>query len=173
MGVGVIHVGLGTALGAVQSLRHRHVREGLERLGCLILLASAPLVGLALAGIIGRSVLIPSLVIAGAGVLLALVGGGPMALLEVVLSLGNVLSYARLMALGLASVLLAGVANQMAKTVHPAVVGVMLAILLHVVNFTLGLVSPLIASLRLQYVEFFEKFYEGGGQRYHPFGIRK
>jgi V/A-type H+-transporting ATPase subunit I len=29
--------------------------------------------------------------------------------------------------------------------------------------------SPLIASLRLHYVEFFEKFYEGGGRPYRPF----
>jgi len=173
LGVGVIHVGVGTALGAVQSLRHGHVREALGRLGRLVLLAAAPLAGLALAGTITRAALVPSLVVGGAGVVLALAGTGPMGLLEVVLSLGNVLSYARLMALGLASVLLAAVANHMATSVHPAAVGVLLAVLLHAVNFTLGLVSPIIASLRLQYVEFFEKFYEEGCRRYHPFGLRK
>jgi V/A-type H+-transporting ATPase subunit I len=92
-----------------------------------------------------------------------------MALLDVVLSLGHVLSYARLMALGVASVMLAEVANHLAASVHPAALGVALAILLHAVNFTLGLASPLIASLRLHYVEFFEKFYEGGGTPYRPF----
>ncbi len=169
MGVGVVHVGLGTALGAAQSLSHRHLREGFERLGRLLLLAAAAPAGLALAGALPHRVLVPSLVAGGAGVLLAVGGGGPLALLEVVLSLGNVLSYARLMALGLASVLLAEVANHMATAVRPMVLGVALALMLHAVNFSLGLLSPLIASLRLHYVEFFEKFYEGGGRRYQPF----
>jgi V/A-type H+-transporting ATPase subunit I len=39
------------------------------------------------------------------------------------------------------------------------------------VNFTLGLVSPAIAALRLQYVEFFEKFYREGGRPFRPFVI--
>jgi len=171
MGVGVLHVGLGTALGAIQSLRHRHLREALERTGRLLLLAGSVPAGLALAGALPRGLLVPSLSASGAGVLLAVAGGGPMALLEVVLSLGNVLSYARLMALGLASVLLADVANHMATAVHPAALGIALAVLLHLVNFSLGLVSPLIASLRLHYVEFFEKFYEGGGRPYRPFAL--
>jgi len=171
VGVGVLHVGLGTALGVVQSLRHRHLREGLERAGRLLLLCGGAAAGAALAGLLPRAALAPTLGAGGLGVLLAVAGGGPLALLDVVLSLGNVLSYARLMALGLASVLLAEVANRMATAVHPAAVGIALALLLHAVNFTLGLVSPLIASLRLHYVEFFEKFYEGGGRPYHPFAL--
>jgi V/A-type H+-transporting ATPase subunit I len=65
--------------------------------------------------------------------------------------------------------MLADVANQLATAVHPVALGVALALLLHAVNFTLGIMSPLIASLRLHYVEFFEKFYEAGGRPYQPF----
>ncbi len=43
--------------------------------------------------------------------------------------------------------------------------------LLHAVNFSLGLVSPAIAALRLHYVEFFEKFYDEGGFPFRPFGL--
>jgi len=171
VGVGLLHVALGTALGAYSSFRRRHVREGIARSGRLLLLGSAAPVGLALAGVASRATLAFSLAAGAVGVLLALAGDGPMALLDLVLSLGNVLSYARLMALGLASVLLAEVANHLAAAVHPAAAGLALALLLHTVNFTLGLVSPLIASLRLHYVEFFEKFYEGGGRPYHPFAL--
>jgi V/A-type H+-transporting ATPase subunit I len=95
---------------------------------------------------------------------------GPMALLEALLSLGNVLSYARLAALGLASVMLAEVANGMPAAL-PGGGGVALAIMLHAVNFTLGVVSPGIAALRLQVVEFFEKFYCEGGRPYRPFAF--
>jgi V/A-type H+-transporting ATPase subunit I len=168
VGTGLVHVALGTALGAVHSLREGHLREGLERVGRLLLLAGTAVVAVALLGVVPRGALVPGLSVAGGGILLSL-AGGPMALLEVVLSLGNVLSYARLMALGIASVMLADVANLLATSVRPAALGIALALLLHGVNFTLGIMSPLIASLRLHYVEFFEKFYEGGGRPYRPF----
>jgi V/A-type H+-transporting ATPase subunit I len=172
VGAGLVHVALGTLLGAVHALRRGHLREGLARSGRLVLLLGAAAGGLAVAGLVPRGALLPGLVAAGAGVLLSVAGGGPLALLEVVLSLGNVLSYARLMALGVASAMLAEVANHMAVAVHPVAAGLALALLLHTVNFTLGLLSPLIASLRLHYVEFFEKFYEGGGLPYRPFALQ-
>jgi V/A-type H+-transporting ATPase subunit I len=171
VGIGLVHVGIGTAIGAAHSLRRRQLRHALERGGRLVLLVGAALAGLAVAGLLPRGTLLPGVGVAGAGALLSLLGGGPMALLEVVLSLGNVLSYARLMALGVASVMLAEVANHLAVTVRPLAAGLALAFLLHAVNFTLGLMSPLIASLRLHYVEFFEKFYEGGGRPYRPFAF--
>jgi V/A-type H+-transporting ATPase subunit I len=58
-----------------------------------------------------------------------------------------------------------------ATTLEPAAAGLALGVLLHLVNFTLGLVSPAIASLRLHYVEFFEKFYDEGGFPFRPFGV--
>jgi V/A-type H+-transporting ATPase subunit I len=94
-----------------------------------------------------------------------------MAALDLVLGLGNVLSYARLMALGLASVMLAEVANLVATTLQPAAAGIAIGVLLHAVNFTLGLISPTVAALRLQYVEFFDKFYDEGGAPYRPFAL--
>jgi V/A-type H+-transporting ATPase subunit I len=92
------------------------------------------------------------------------------AALDVALGLGNVLSYARLMALGLASATLAEVANGLASAVRPPA-GLALALLLHAVNFTLCLVSPIVAALRLHYVEFFERFYDEGGAPYRPFAV--
>ena len=94
-----------------------------------------------------------------------------MAALDLVLGFGNVLSYARLMALGLASVMLAEVANLVASTLEPAAAGLVIAVLLHAVNFSLGLISPTVAALRLHYVEFFEKFYDEGGAPYRPFAL--
>jgi V/A-type H+-transporting ATPase subunit I len=171
LAIGLLHVGIGTAIGAAHSLRRRQLRHALERSGRLVLLAGAALAALAVAGLLPRGWLVPGIGVAGGGALLSLLGGGPMALLDVVLSLGSVLSYARLMALGIASVMLAEVANHLAVTVRPLAAGLALALLLHAVNFTLGLMSPLIASLRLHYVEFFEKFYEGGGRPYRPFAL--
>jgi V/A-type H+-transporting ATPase subunit I len=66
-------------------------------------------------------------------------------------------------------VYLAKVANDMAGMVGNLILGTILAVLIHALNFVLGAFSPTIHSLRLHYVEFFRKFYEGGGRPYQPF----
>ena len=86
------------------------------------------------------------------------------------LELGNVLSYARIMALGTASVMMAVVANRLVGTMGSVAVGVVFALIFHFVNFALGIFSPTIHALRLHYVEFFGKFYSPGGTEYRPFG---
>jgi len=107
--------------------------------------------------------------IAGAPLIVAMIAlEGLLAPLELVRTLGNMLSYSRLMAVGLASVMLAEVANRLAVVVKPMAVGIGLAVLLHAVNFTLGMLSPAIQALRLQYVEFFDKFFVPGGRPYTP-----
>jgi len=68
-------------------------------------------------------------------------------------------------------VMLADVANQMAGFFTPAVVGLTVAVLLHVVNLAMGCFSPVIQALRLHYVEFFGKFYQDGGRPYEPFSL--
>jgi V/A-type H+-transporting ATPase subunit I len=50
------------------------------------------------------------------------------------------------------------------------IVGVLVAIVGHVVVLLLGITSAGIQGVRLEYVEFFGKFYEGGGEPYSPFG---
>jgi V/A-type H+-transporting ATPase subunit I len=95
---------------------------------------------------------------------------GLVAPIELLTSIGNILSYARIMALGVASVMLAVVANRMVGSVGSVAVGIVFALLFHLVNFAIALFSPTIHALRLHYVEFFGKFYSPGGVRYEPFG---
>ena len=95
---------------------------------------------------------------------------GVVAPIELLSTLGNILSYARIMALGVASVMLAVVANKMVGAIGSVAVGVMFALLFHLVNFAIALFSPTVHALRLHYVEFFGKFYSPGGVQYQPFG---
>ena len=83
--------------------------------------------------------------------------------------IGNILSYLRIAAIGLASVYVARLANDLAGASGSVFLGVIIADLIHALNIVLGAFSPTIHSMRLHYVEFFRRFYEGGGRPFEPF----
>lgn len=87
--------------------------------------------------------------------------------------LSDVLSYSRLLALGLATGVIASVINQMGsmagKSVFGAIVFIVVFIIGHIFNLAINLLGAYVHTNRLQFVEFFGKFYEGGGREFHPF----
>lgn len=87
--------------------------------------------------------------------------------------LSDILSYSRLLALGLATGVIASVVNQMGsmggKSVFGAIVFVFAFILGHTFNLGINLLGAYVHTNRLQFVEFFGKFYEGGGRAFQPF----
>jgi len=83
--------------------------------------------------------------------------------------MGNIISYVRIMAIGLASVMLAHVANMLSGKMGNLFLGVIIAMVLHLLNLLLGVFSPTIHSIRLNYVEFFSKFLESEGKGFRPF----
>jgi V/A-type H+-transporting ATPase subunit I len=105
------------------------------------------------------------------GVVAAAYGGGFGGGIEAALAFGNILSYARLYGIGLASVILAEVANTLgAKFTGVLIpVGIIVAVLLHTLNLLLGILSPSIQYLRLNLVESFTKFYKEAEVEYKPF----
>jgi V/A-type H+-transporting ATPase subunit I len=101
--------------------------------------------------------------------------------------ISHTLSFTRLVAVGLSSVAIAMVVNYIAigLIIEPQlknitavgvviiILGVLIFIVGHVGNAALGLIDGALQSLRLNYVEFFTKFYKGGGIKYNPFGIKR
>lgn len=87
--------------------------------------------------------------------------------------LSDVLSYSRLLALGLATGVIASVVNQMGSMAGKSVFGVILFIVVfiggHIFNIAINLLGAYVHTNRLQFVEFFGKFYEGGGRAFNPF----
>lgn len=84
-------------------------------------------------------------------------------------NLVNVLSYLRLMGIGVASAALAFAANKLGGMAGNVFVGIVIAATLHGINIVFGVLSPTIQALRLHYVEFFENFFAPGGRPYKPF----
>jgi V/A-type H+/Na+-transporting ATPase subunit I len=171
--LGAAHVVLGLALGAWEAVRFGEHRELFDKLGALLVLAG--LFGLAAwaADHLPAGALTPSAAAAVVGVVLVMslhgalgIITGPLALLGYV---GNILSYLRIAAVGLASAHLAGVANELG-TVGPIWMGVLVAVFFHALNLALAMFSPTIQALRLHYVEFFGTFFVGGGRPFTPFG---
>jgi len=87
--------------------------------------------------------------------------------------LSDLLSYSRLLALGLATGVIAQVVNQMGSMVGDSIFGVIVFILVfiigHTFNLAINMLGAYVHTCRLQYVEFFGKFYEGGGIPFNPF----
>ena len=87
--------------------------------------------------------------------------------------LSDILSYSRLLALGLATGVIASVFNQMGSMFGSGIIGAILFIIVfvigHIFNIAINLLGAYVHTCRLQYVEFFGKFYEGGGREFHPF----
>lgn len=88
--------------------------------------------------------------------------------LELIKAIGNIVSYGRIMAIGLSSVILANVANNFFGATGNVFVGILIAIFIHLINILLSVFSPTIHSLRLHYVEFFSKFMKFGGRKFSP-----
>lgn len=87
--------------------------------------------------------------------------------------LSDLLSYSRLLALGLATGVIASVINQIGSMGGNSIVGIILFIIVfifgHIFNMSINILGAYVHTNRLQYVEFFGKFYEGGGREFHPF----
>jgi V/A-type H+-transporting ATPase subunit I len=183
--IGIIHIFLGLCIG----FRNKYVAHGLaqavyEKGSWLLILTGGVFVfyfllrdiggfeHLYYAGMvsyIGFAMLI-------VGCILLIKGEGPTGLIHLPSLISNTMSYARILAIGLSSVGIALAFNKMAFGLFDAggmniLLGGVVFFMGHFINILLGILGPGLHSLRLHYVEFFVKFYEGGGTRYSPFGM--
>jgi V/A-type H+-transporting ATPase subunit I len=166
LGVGLAHVNTGVVINVVDNLKRRQLWKAFT--GNLWFLFAQPAIVLYLSGykVAGLAFMVLSLVS-------LLMGHKAMAMFQVTGFMGDILSYARLMALGLCTTGIAMTVNVLAAMLYAlGTIGVLLAIVVffvgHLFNFVINAMGAFVHGLRLHYVEFFTKFYQSGGAEFTP-----
>ncbi|MBI2076669.1 MAG: V-type ATP synthase subunit I [Candidatus Aenigmarchaeota archaeon] len=172
--IGLFHINAGFILGFINARKHGIKKAAMEKLSWITFQIGGLLLLLDSLGVFKFDRTI-SMGIMAASVIALLKGHGFFGIIEIPSLIGNILSYARLAAIGLASASLAIVVNKMAGPLFYQgglfiILGVLILLLGHTVNLALGIMDAFLQSLRLHYVEMFTKFYEGAGKEYKPFG---
>ncbi|MBA4370228.1 MAG: hypothetical protein C0418_01445, partial [Coriobacteriaceae bacterium] len=167
--VGFLQVMLGLVLGIINGVRTKHISHVYEKSGMLGVLIGLPVLifaGLPVAatflGSAGLWVQGLGALLLGVGFFYAIKGGKVIGAIESILQFSNVASYIRIMAVGLAGAIFADAVNGIVAKTGNIVIGAIIAIFLHGLNFIIAAFSPSIHALRLNFLEFFGKFYETG-----------
>jgi V/A-type H+-transporting ATPase subunit I len=102
--------------------------------------------------------------------------GGIASLYDITGYVSDLLSFSRLMALGLTTAAMSLVFNLLGVMVSGGLIGKLFMVIIllvgHTINFGLNALGAYVHTLRLQYVELFSKFYEGGGRAFKPFAFK-
>jgi len=190
--IGLVHVNIAHVLALIRGIKEGQKAVVPNKAGLFILqIGAIPWIMHAILGIdiplLPEQIYPILLYIAILGVVLIVVSslmekgaflGGIFWLFDVTGLLGDVMSYARLAGVGLATYYLAYCFNLMAGLLSGMmpVVGILIFIIVllvgHVLNLALSGITCFVHSLRLCFVEFLFKFYEGGGRAYSPFRFR-
>lgn len=180
---GVIHLFLGMGIKAAMLIRRGQWKDAVFDIFSWYMVITGAAMWLG-GGSVSQAIVKPGMYIAIAGaVILLLTGGrnnkgigkvtgGLSALYNITSYISDILSYSRLLALGLATGVIATVVNTMGSLAGGGVFGTIVLLVVFVVGHTFNLainaLGAFVHSSRLQYIEFFGKFYEDGGDEFEP-----
>jgi V/A-type H+/Na+-transporting ATPase subunit I len=179
---GLLHLNVGVILGLIQSLKRKNYKEAFTVKFCWIplQLGGGMLIGYFILDFqISDTLFYIAAVLVLIGILQLFIAEGPIGFFGITGYVGDWLSYARLLALGLATAGMALAFNVVAELLGEMIpfIGIIITIILlvfaHMINLGLQALGAGIHSLRLQYVEFFNRFYEGGGHEFTPFKMKR
>ena len=178
--IGLIYTNIGFILGAINNFRYGNVKEAIGSQLCWFVLQAGIIFlvlgfkfGFGLPGIIVGAILII------ATLAMLIYANGAYGVMDVFGFMGDVLSYARLLALCLATGGIAMTVNILANMIDQMVpfVGIILAIIIfifgHIANFMFQVLGAFINALRLNYVEFFSQFFMEGKGKFEAFKAKR
>ncbi len=190
LGLGVIQIYFGILLKVISQLKRKRIAEALfQELPWIFLLTGLILwLGGSLGGLPDSILSLAKIFsLGGAGTLFLSAGWGTkniflrlgkglFKLYGTVGMLGDILSYSRLLALGLATTVIGMAVNIIADLFSKVpfigvLLGLVIVVLGHGFNLFINSLSAFAHTLRLQFVEFFTKFYENGGELFQPFKL--
>ncbi len=177
LGVGAVHMVTAFVIKFIILVRDGYVFDAIADVGSwLVLFAGAgvyfarPMAGAILAGLGGLMLICTQGRHEKNGFMRLL--KGVMSLYDIVGYLSDLLSYSRILALSLASAVIASVMNLLSTmggfTVGGIILFIVVFLLGHVINFLVNILGTYVHTSRLQYIEFFGKFYESGGRAFAP-----
>ena len=178
----MIHLNVGIILGIIQAFKDKKYKELLTARFCWIPLqiGGGILISYSIMDFQFSEILLTiAAVLVLVGIIQLFISAGPIGFFDITGFVGDWLSYARLLALGLATAGMALAFNVVAQLLGDMIpfigiaIMVILLVISHIVNLGLQALGAGIHSLRLQYVEFFNRFYEGGGKEFSPFKINR
>lgn len=164
--IGLAHVNTGVVINVLHNLKRGQTWRALS--GNLWFLFAQPGIVFFLLGYKSAG-----LIFIGISLIVLLMGHKAMAMFQVTGFMGDILSYARLMALGLCTTGIAMTVNVLSGMLYMVdSIGIIVAIIVfvvgHLFNFIINAMGSFVHGLRLHYVEFFTKFYQSGGTEYRP-----
>jgi V/A-type H+-transporting ATPase subunit I len=170
VGYGIILGGL--ILGAYNNFKLRYMTHVYSNSLLLLIWGSIPIVlvvSILSPGLSGTVIIVDLLIILiSIAILIKLEGIA--GLIHVIERFSNILSFARLMAIGLVGAWMGKIGNSLTTQLFPF--GLLLGLSLHLINIVILVLSPSIHSMRLNVFEFFTQFVLEGGNSYNPYGTR-
>lgn len=187
LALGVVHIICGLILKIILSIKLKDPLGALaDGLSWILVLVGLTFIALSMA--IKDVPMIVGIIIMSAGFLIVILLGGRDkknffmkifsgigGLYGITSYVSDILSYSRILALSLSTAVIAFTFNMLAGMLQGNIFGIIVSLLVYVVghifNFAMGMLSAYIHDSRLQYIEFFNKFYIGEGVRYEPLSI--
>lgn len=186
LGVGVLQLMTGLVMRIVLSIKQKDIISGLsDGLSWLLILLGLSAFAVSLAGdsfkVLSNVGIV--LIILGLAALLIFGGmkkkgvfgkifGGLGGVAGITTYLSDILSYSRVLALALSSTVIAFTFNLLAGLIQGSFIGFVLSLVVyfigHAFNFAISLLSAYVHGNRLQYLEFYNRFYQGGGYLFKP-----
>jgi len=172
--IGIVTMAFAFLLGFINAVRHNDKRHAAAKLAWFgIVVTGTVLVATSMFKAFPETFMVPAGVLFAISTIIMIKEEGPIGLIEIPSVAGNILSFARLIAVGLVGTVIAFILNEMAMPTPDK--GLMLVVFLpifilgHLFNAFLAMFEALIQGARLNFVEFYSKFFEGGGKEFQPF----